>query len=125
MFGLDLEIGFAHQSFKWTNNAKGNAGVTCVVVGVRNPSDDEKLLFDDLHVRSVNNINGYLAPAENIIIEKSNESLSSFPKIVLGNQPRDGGQLLLSKLERDEIVDLYPHAAVSYTHLTLPTKKIV
>ena len=30
------EIDFAHQSFKWTNNAKGNAGVTVVIIGIRN-----------------------------------------------------------------------------------------
>src|SRR5690606_27488236 len=28
----NLEIDFAHQSFKWTNNAKGNAGVTVVII---------------------------------------------------------------------------------------------
>src|SRR5699024_4011613 len=27
----NIEIGFAHQSFKWTNNAKGNAGVTVII----------------------------------------------------------------------------------------------
>ena len=111
IFGLGLEIGFAHQSFKWTNNAKGNAGVVCIVVGVRNPSDEKKLIFDGMLVRSVENINGYLASSANIIVEKCNKSISGFPKIVLGNQPRDDGQLLLSKFEKDELLASYPSAS--------------
>lgn len=42
-----IEIGFAHQSFKWVNNAKSNAGVTCVIVGLRSPSTKEKSLFKE------------------------------------------------------------------------------
>ena len=34
IFNKGIEIDFAHQSFKWTNNAKGNAGVTCMIVGL-------------------------------------------------------------------------------------------
>ena len=33
---------FAHHSFKWTNNAKYNAGVTCVIVGVREVAKGNK-----------------------------------------------------------------------------------
>ncbi len=29
-----IEIDFAYQSFKWTNNAKGNAGVTVIIVAL-------------------------------------------------------------------------------------------
>jgi restriction-modification enzyme MmeI-like protein len=35
IFSRGLEIFFAHRSFDWRNNAKGNAGVTCVIVGIR------------------------------------------------------------------------------------------
>ena len=35
IFDLGVEIGFAHKSFKWTNNAKGNAGVICSIIGIR------------------------------------------------------------------------------------------
>ncbi len=41
----DLEISFAHQGFKWTNNAKNSAAVICVVIGVRNRSKKKKYLF--------------------------------------------------------------------------------
>ncbi len=41
----DLEIYFAYKDFKWTNNAKKNAGVTCVVIGIRKKSTDKKSLL--------------------------------------------------------------------------------
>lgn len=41
----DLEIYFAYKDFKWTNNAKKNAGVTCIVIGIRNKSTEKKSLL--------------------------------------------------------------------------------
>ena len=38
-------MGFAYQSFKWTNNAKGNAGVTVIILSLRNISNELKYLF--------------------------------------------------------------------------------
>ena len=43
----DLEIYFAYKDFKWTNNAKKNAGVTCVVIGIRKKSTDKKIIISD------------------------------------------------------------------------------
>ncbi len=43
----DLEINFAYQSFKWKNNAKDNAGVTVVIVGIRNTCSENKYTFDN------------------------------------------------------------------------------
>ena len=34
IFNMDIIISFAYQSFKWTNNAKNKAGVTCVIIGL-------------------------------------------------------------------------------------------
>lgn len=36
------EIRFAYTSFKWSNNAKYNAGVTVIIIGVANMSKDKK-----------------------------------------------------------------------------------
>ena len=43
----EREIGFAHTSFKWINNAKGNAGVTVVIVGIRNIKNDKKYIYSN------------------------------------------------------------------------------
>lgn len=60
-----IEIDFAHQSFKWTNNAKGNAGVTVIILGLRNVSNEPKYLFVDNLRKSAKNINPYLLDTTN------------------------------------------------------------
>ena len=62
------EVGFAHQSFKWTNNAKGNAGVTCVVVGIRNKSSQQKIIFSQGISRTAKNISPYLHDGKDTIV---------------------------------------------------------
>ena len=51
----DVEIIFAHQSFKWANNAKKNAGVICVIIGIGS-HNQEKRLFNNGQVMIVKNI---------------------------------------------------------------------
>lgn len=105
IFEKNLEIGFAHTSFKWNNNAKANAGVTVIIVGVRNNSKLEKNLFSESRKYTVNNINAYLANAQNIIVEKRSKLLSDFPEMVKGSSPTDGGNLILSLSEKDSLVN--------------------
>jgi hypothetical protein len=56
VFSRGLEICFAHSSFNWTNNAKANAGVTCIIVGIGRPDGGKKLLFYDGMVKEAKNI---------------------------------------------------------------------
>jgi hypothetical protein len=89
IFSLGIEIFFAHQSFKWTNNAKGNAGVTVAIIGLRNISNDNKFIYSNGIERSVKNINAYLSEGSNIIIQRRNKPLSNFQKMTFGNMPND------------------------------------
>ena len=52
-----LEIFFAQSAFKWSNLAKNNAGVTCVVVGIREVSGGRRFIFSDNSKRDVARIN--------------------------------------------------------------------
>jgi SAM-dependent methyltransferase len=54
----DCEIRFAHQPFKWTNNASQNAAVLCVVVGIGSKSNTKKALFDGDLRHDAGSING-------------------------------------------------------------------
>lgn len=110
LFSNDVEIGFAHHSFKWTNNAQGNAGVTCIVVGLRTPSDRPKELYIDGACQNADNINPYLANAENVFIKKQSQPLANFPQMRFGNMPNDGGFLILSEQEKNKLLTDYPHA---------------
>jgi hypothetical protein len=39
LFTKKLAINFAHRSFRWSNNAAHNAGVTCVILGIGREKD--------------------------------------------------------------------------------------
>lgn len=106
------EIIFAHTSFKWSNLASYNAGVTVVVVGISNhPPTARKLYTDDtsgIIVKEVDNINPYLIPGKNVIISKLSHPLSGLPEMNYGNYPGDGNHLTLSAAEASELVAKRP-----------------
>jgi len=41
-----IKIHFAHRTFKWSNEAKGNAAVYCVIVGFANYDSSQKRIFE-------------------------------------------------------------------------------
>ena len=94
-----IEIGFAHSSFKWTNNAKAKAGVICNIIGLRNVSNDPKHIISDGLIKTVNNISPYILDTKSIIVDKRSQPISDFPKMTYGNKPVDGGNLILSEEE--------------------------
>lgn len=111
IFELGLEIGFAHQSFKWTNNAKGNAGVTCVIIGVRNVAKKAKYLYRDNIRLNTQNINSYLTNGRNIIVMKKTDCpISNFPPMTRGDMPFDGGHFMLSEEEKERLVEKNPES---------------
>ena len=106
-----LEIGYAYPSFKWENNARGSAGVTVVVINLRNPSREKKFLFVDGIRHEAKNINGYLSDAADVYVLRRNGKLSTqLPSMVFGNMPLDGGNLLLALSEKDKLRRESPRA---------------
>ena len=110
VFARGLEIDFAYTSFRWSNFAKSNAVVTCVIIGVRNEKDAEKLLFGQDSYKLVKNINSYLTEGRNVFARKADTSISNFPPMAMGCMARDGGNLILKPEERDAIVKQYPQS---------------
>jgi hypothetical protein len=108
---LNLEISFAYQSFKWSNSAKHNAGVICVIVGLRNPSNKPKYIFNDFGRAIATNINPYLSVGPNVIVTPRSKPLSGLPLMSYGNKPVDGGNLILSADEKRVLVESSPQAA--------------
>jgi len=104
------EIFFAYHSFKWTNNAKYNAGVTCIIVGVRTKSKERKFLYDDDKSRSVESINPYLTEGSNVIVSSASTPLSNMPQMNFGNMPADGGCLILDDFEKQQMIEEFPQS---------------
>ena len=102
IFKKEYEISFAHTSFKWANLASYNAGVTVVIVGISSQPNKVRRLFsldeqNETIEKKAENINAYLTPSENVIVQKISKPMSEVYEMRFGNKPVDGGNLLLSK----------------------------
>jgi len=108
VFRLGCQIEFAHTSFRWTNLASHNAGVTVAIVGITARPRNPRRLFsvDDSGntvERQCAHINAYLAAGESVIVDKARQPLSVLSEMTFGNTPIDGGHLLLSRDECDAL----------------------
>lgn len=110
VFSLSTEISFAHLPFKWSNNAKANAAVICVIIGLGRRGSVKKRLFDDGFERQVSLIGPYLIPGSDVIVEQSLHPLCALPPILTGNSPYDSGHLILSTEERENLLRENPEA---------------
>lgn len=107
---LGVEIGFAYTSFKWENNAKNNAGVTVVVIGLRNKSDKPKYIYQDEISKEAKNINGYLADGPDVFVTRSSQNRNTnLPKMSFGSMPI-GKPLTLTHEDYANLVGEYPEA---------------
>lgn len=105
-----VDIHFAHKDFKWTNSAKSNAGVTCIIVGLISNQylPQNRKLYQDNHILTCKNISPYLTPLNIPSVPKRTKTLSTLPKMVLGNMPNDWGYLHFSTEEKDDLIQKYP-----------------
>jgi hypothetical protein len=114
MYGI--KIHFAHRTFKWSNEAKGNAAVYCVIIGFAAYDTSTKRLFEyedskgEAHEIKAKNINPYLVDAKDILIEKRSNPICPVPGMSFGNMPLDGGNLILSDEEKTEFLLREPKA---------------
>jgi type I restriction-modification system DNA methylase subunit len=109
-----LRINFAHQTFKWSNEAKGVASVFCIIVGFALIDRKMKRLYSYADVTSepveqiVTRINPYLMDGQDVFIKNRSDPLSPVPQMSFGNMPRDGGGFILSDEERNELLEKEP-----------------
>jgi hypothetical protein len=114
----NIKIHFAHRTFQWKNEAKGNAAVFCVIVGFANFETSNKSIFEyeniksDAHEIKVKNINPYLVEGENIFVIKRSKPLCNVPEMSKGSSPTDGGFLLLDQNEKKIIAKNEPNFAI-------------
>ncbi len=112
-----VKIHFAHRTFQWSSEARGQAAVHCVIVGFGLQDLADKWLFDydtpksEPHVIKVGNINPYLVDAPDLVVGNRTLPLCTVPKMCWGNKPTDGGHLILSVEEREELLQREPAAA--------------
>lgn len=112
----DIKIHFAHKTFKWKNEARGNAAVYCVIIGFANFDTNNKLIYEyedissEPHAIKAKNINSYLVDAGNTLITTRRSPVCNVPPMSFGNMPLDGGNLLLSDDEKSDFLSKEPLA---------------
>lgn len=86
LFDEGVHINFAHQTFKWWNEAKGKATVYCIIVGFSLKEQARKLLYlyDDVKKEPketyVQHINPYLMDAPDVFITSKTKPICDVPK---------------------------------------------
>jgi hypothetical protein len=109
-----LKIHFAHRTFTWQSEARGKAHVHVVIIGFAAFDSANKKIYDyegEVPVMTTaRNISPYLVEGNDIVATKRTKPLYSVPELSFGNMPNDGGHLLLSQIERDELLAAEPQA---------------
>ncbi|GHV74088.1 hypothetical protein AGMMS49940_13900 [Spirochaetia bacterium] len=117
-----LKINFAHQTFKWSNEARGKAAVYCVIIGLALNDRKTKKLYHYATVTSepveivANQINAYLIDGPIVYIAKNSKPICKVPEMVFGNMPNDGGNFSLTLPEKEALIKSDP----SISELILP-----
>ena len=111
LFNMGVHIDFAHKPFRWDSEAKLKAHVHCVIIGFSiGARTSKRILFSSGRPQIVKNINGYLLDAENVFIDKRQKPISDVPPIVVGGQPIDDGNFLLTEEEMEKLISAEPLA---------------
>jgi len=117
LFSQGIHIDFAHQTFKWSNEARGNAAVYCIIVGFSLNKDSDKKLFLYEDIKGVpkevpaKQINAYLADAQNVFIDSRSSVLDTQTNpMVFGSMPNDGGNLIIEENEYTSFLKQEPEA---------------
>ena len=112
-----ISIDFAYRTFQWDSEATIKAHVHCIIVGFSSCRDakscvyhKQPVIYDGDEAIMVNNINGYLLDAPNIFVSSRNRPISDVPAIRKGNQPTDGGNLIIEASEIDDFLKKEPKA---------------
>jgi len=98
-----VHIDFAYRTFRWNSEAREKAAVHCVIIGfstAENPAP--KYLYPG---GIAQNINPYLIAGPDVLIVSRGTALCDVPRMTKGNQPSDGGNLILSQEEREALVE--------------------
>ena len=108
----NAKIIFAHKTFNWESEAKNNAKVHCVIVGFTRGGKDftnKCILYTSTSKYEIcDKINPYLIPGDNYFIESRSTPICDVSSMRFGSMPRDGGNLILTEQEKDDVLKEEP-----------------
>lgn len=116
IFNSGQVINFAHQTFRWQNEAKNNAAVYCCIAGFGSPKRSQRKLFLYSNINGapscqfVDEIGPYLIPNSNTIVRSTNTPLSPRTPMVYGNKP-SGKAFFITPQEKKNILSKEPEVS--------------
>lgn len=109
-----IQIHFAFRTFKWDSEARGKAHVHVVIVGFGLSPSPLKTICEEQDGVTIavtaRNINPYLCDGPDVVLQNRSKPLCDVPEIKFGNQPIDGGHLILDREAKNKIEIEYPAA---------------
>lgn len=126
---LGIHIDFAHNTFRWDNEAADKAHVFCVIVGFSRENCEKRLYVHDTPdaaevKKAAKSINAYLSDAPDAFIWNRNKPICDVPKIGIGNKPIDGGFYLFADEEKTDFLNKEP-GAESYFHRWIGSREFL
>ena len=126
---LGIHIDFAHNTFRWDNEAADKAHVFCVIAGFSRENCEKRLYVHDTPdtaevKKAAKNINAYLSDAPDAFIWNRNKPICDVPKIGIGNKPIDGGFYLFADEEKTDFLNKEP-GAESYFHRWIGSREFL
>jgi len=130
---LGMIIDFAHRTFKWMNDAAGQAAVHVVIVGFsKNTQKGKRKLwfYPDIkgvpNLREVKRINSYLLDAPNVLVTSRTKPLNpATPIMDYGSKPTDGGFLSDISPEEAEQIRATDPVAAKYLRRIIGARELI
>ena len=108
-----IHIDFAYRTFRWDSEASLKAHVHCVVIGFSCcENNDRRKLYSGENHTFADNINPYLVDAQNVFIDNRSKPLCDVPVLLNGGKPTEGGFLILSETEKEQLLKEEPQAKI-------------
>lgn len=115
IFANGTSVSFALNSFKWSNLASHNAGVTVSIIGLTSRKEGVRRLFeldadDSVTERKVSSINAYLVPGGDVFVSPVNRVSDARTPMQFGNHPYYANELMLRREESERLLAESPEA---------------
>ena len=118
-----LKIAFAHRTFAWGSDARGQAHVHVVILGLDQLAKvrNEKRLFSypDINGDPEETRHATLSPYmfdagsladPHLTVRKTSEPINGMGKLIIGSKPIDGGHYIFNLAERATLLETEPDA---------------
>ncbi len=97
-------INYAYRTFRWDSEASLKAQVHCVIISFSKVERKNKFIYDGAQLIKATHINPYLIEGDDTLVESRNKPLCNVPKMINGNKPADGGNLIIEDEDLEDFI---------------------